>query len=80
MKGMNDFEPTFCDIQPLEERVAALSFSFSRDIFKPQGFLKKTAIKGDVLDLGCGRGAVGPFLKGVNPEINLTGVDSVNYF
>ena len=62
----------------LAERIEVLSFVF-KDIFSPKGFLPPEAIKGDVLDLGCGAGAVGEFLKSINPQINLTGVDIKDY-
>jgi len=68
----------YADQMTPEMRNAALSFVF-RDIFTPKGFLLPEAVKGDVLDLGCGKGAVGRILKSKNPEINLTGVDIYNY-
>jgi len=36
-------------------------------------------VHGKVLDLGSGRGAMGEFLKEINPKINLTGVDVDSY-
>jgi predicted TPR repeat methyltransferase len=68
----------YADRIPLNERIETLSFVF-KDILSPNGFLPPEAIKGNVLDLGCGRGAVGEILKSKNPEINLTGVDIYDY-
>jgi len=68
----------YADRIPLPHRVEALSFVF-KEILVPKDFLPSEAIKGDVLDLGCGQGAIGEILKSKNPQINLTGVDIRDY-
>lgn len=77
---MTDYEPLYCDRQLPEDRVDSLAFPFSGDIFRPRGFLEKTVVKGEVLDLGCGRGGVGAFLRKINPKITLTGVDVITEY
>ncbi|PIU35453.1 hypothetical protein COT03_01250 [Candidatus Shapirobacteria bacterium CG07_land_8_20_14_0_80_39_18] len=77
---MVDFEVTFRDKEPPVERKEILGYVFSKDIFLPRGFLDKDVVKGDVLDLGCGRGSVGAMLRQINPEIRLTGVDIVTSY
>jgi len=74
----NPADYIFGDRIPLAERIKALSFIF-KDILSPKGFLPFKAIKGDVLDLGCGQGAVGEILKSKNSQINLIGVDIRDY-
>lgn len=71
----------FHDRMDPKERKRILELVFERDIFKSEsgGFLEKRAVRGDVLDLGCGRGSVGAMLKDINREIKLTGVDITNY-
>jgi len=53
---------------------------FREDIFLPEGFVEQSIVKGDVLDLGCGRGSVGAFLRTIDPEIRLVGVDTVTNY
>jgi len=83
---MSDFEPTklieptFCDTQPPEERAFILGYVLSKDVFLPEGFLDKAAVRGNVLDLGCGRGSLGAALKTINRSINLFGVDIVTEY
>lgn len=69
-----------CDKEPVGERKLILGTVFSRDIFTQEGLLKRHQVRGDVLDLGCGRGSVGAFLKSINPDICLTGVDIVTEY
>ena len=79
---MIEFEPvgikeTFCDTETPEDRAYILGYVLSKDIFLPRGFLDKATVKGNVLDLGCGRGSLGAALKAVNEKINLLGVDII---
>ena len=77
---MLDFEETLCDKEPPRERKRILRIVFDKDIFLPRGFLDRGVVKGEVLDLGCGRGSLGAMLKEINPEICLTGVDIVTSY
>lgn len=77
---MKEIRPLFCDNEPVEERKDILRFVFQKDIFGPNGPLGKKMIRGQVLDLGCGRGAVGAILKEVNPQIEITGVDLITHY
>jgi len=77
---MLDFGETLCDKEPPRERKRILEIVFDKDIFLPRGFLDRRAVKGEVLDLGCGRGSLGAMLEEINPEIRLTGVDIVTSY
>lgn len=68
----------FSDRISLDERLTSLRLAFDFEIFLPKGFLDKEEIKGDVLDLGCGKGAVGVLLKEKCSNIKrIVGVDPV---
>ena len=68
--------PAYDNVPAGEREEALRRIVFGLDILKPEGFLiDRERIKGEILDLGCGRGAVGAVLKRVNPSIILTGVD-----
>jgi SAM-dependent methyltransferase len=70
-----------CDKEPPEIRKDTLKrIIFDRDIFTPQGFLDRGKLKGEVLDLGCGRGSVGGALAEINPEVEITGVDIITNY
>lgn len=76
MTDFGEYKHPAYDNVPIEEREETLRrFVFGMDILKPNGFLERERIKGEILDLGCGRGAVGAVLKRINPEVVLTGVD-----
>lgn len=64
----------YADRIPLPDRIEALDFVFKE--LSQKGILTPKEIKGSVLDLGCGNGAVGIILKKINPEIEITGVDT----
>lgn len=64
----------YADRIPLPDRIEALIFVF-KDLFQ-KGILTPKEIRGFVLDLGCGNGAVGIILKKINPEVKITGVDT----
>jgi 2-polyprenyl-3-methyl-5-hydroxy-6-metoxy-1,4-benzoquinol methylase len=81
---MSDFEPapfkeTFCDLEPPEDRAYTLEYVLLKDIFLPNGFLEREVVKGDILDLGWGRGSLGKALSNIGKNISLVGVDIIKY-
>lgn len=76
---MEDEKPLFCDKEDPESRKWLLTFLFKRQVFPVVGLTEKD-IKGEILDLGCGRGSVGATLKEMNDKIALTGVDLITSY
>ena len=71
-----------CDVEmDTTQRMRVLSYVFD-DIFEVTmgRFTQKDIIGAKkILDLGMGRGSVGGYSRGANPEVKLIGIDTVEY-